>query len=196
MNTIDYATMSIAITSLIVALFSLHNSIRTYQFRVRQGQASTLFQVMERLETDEMRVIKHEIIYPFEGNNSGLSNSEVNQIQCWGAEMDIISLLVRNKIIDNEDFFRVYGDVIMRTAYRLAPFANSRRSSRGDQYWMEYQLLTVNILKIWRKQRQVGDYPQVIGLPNTEQQLTLEQLLGDPSFRRFLSANNVKLENI
>ncbi len=155
--------------ALIVSLVSAILSLLSYRIKRREPWVQALFNIMERIETTEMRTIRREIIYRFprESTTWEIKNTSLEKIEFaidrWGAEMDMLSLLFFSNQTDNIAFFEIYGDVILRSAYNLAPYVNEKRMERGEQFMLPFQKLSLEMVKIWSKRAKKGLYSKSIG---------------------------------
>jgi hypothetical protein len=85
-------------------------------------------------------------------------------------------------------FFRIYGDVFLRSVYQLAPYANSQRTLRGDQFWLPMSDLATKVIATWEKQVVFESYPAEIGIPHhSGLRLTPQVFAEDKEIQRFLA---------
>ncbi len=185
----------------VISLASIAVAVMVYLIRRRQPWAQALFHIVNTLESDEIRLIRHEIIYKCPNDDTGgwaAAGKDANQTQeaidKWGAYMDMLSLLYFTKQFNTTLFFNMYGDVIIRTAYKLAPYAYQQRPIRGEQFWLPFQELVLDLLKVWKKRSGKGKYPDRIGIPGAPDKVTREALLQNEKFRSFLQANSLKVK--
>lgn len=201
----DAVTVGFAFStiSLVFATGSLVVAVLNYLERRKQSWGQALFRIADRLENDEMRRIRHTIIYQYRQENAEQSaTAEPSQpsnqsgIDRWGAEMDLLALLFLSKLVDPSLFFHMYGDVVLRSAYALAPYVNKQRSIRGNQFWLPFQQLTAKLLKVWKKKTKKHwlwiiprntPYPETIGLPSSQHSITPSTFKADAEVTRFLN---------
>lgn len=200
MNPLDTQNIIIGI-ALIVSVISVCLSLLSYTIKRREPWAQALFNIMERVETSEMRQIRREIIYRFPRNSTTWEIQDIPikkiefAIDRWGAEMDMLSLLFFSNQTDNVAFFEIYGDVILRSAFNLAPYVNEKRMERGEQFMLPFQKISLEMVKIWSKRAKKGLYSKSIGIPGSETtEITPAQFARDRHILRFLSANSLKLK--
>ena len=189
--------------ALVLSLGSLAVAVLAYVISRPRTWAQILFRIVDRLETKEMRDIRHGVVYQYPKEEvpgwaaSGKSEEEtLAAINRWGAEMDLLALLFFTRQLDRVRFFEFYGDVLIRSAYKLAPHANRERLIRGEQFWLPFQQMTVELLRHWRRLARRRKYPERIGIPGSGEPMTLGDLKNDPEFRRFLQANGQRLPDL
>ncbi|HEX2897196.1 MAG TPA: hypothetical protein VHP63_04010 [candidate division Zixibacteria bacterium] len=196
-------TDAINIVNLITAgLFTIATFVLAYlayTIQKRQPWAQALFEIVKFLESDDVRHIRHDIIYkcPKDSGNTleieGIKPHEAKQsIDKWGMYMDMISLLYESKQLNNKLFFDMYGDVIIRTAYKLSSYAVAERKIRGDQFWLPFQRLVVDFLQFWKKYSRKSKYPLEMGIPGEQDKVTIQFFLNNQSFQTFIQANNIR----
>lgn len=184
----------IASASALIAFFA-------YLIRRREPWANALLSIMDRLEQTEIREIRRKIVYNYPREHDGdwrapdLNVDDTNAaINRWGAEMDLLALLYFSRQLDRVAFFEIYGDVVLRTAYKLAPYANRQREERGEQFWLPFQKLTLALLRLWNKRARKDKYPGTIGFPGSKERISPHELKNDHHLRRFLQANSLRLK--
>ena len=185
--------LGISLASPVIALLA-------YLIIRRQLWANALFAVVDRLETEEMRRIRHSEVYlrSFHEDEEQCkqetpNNKAAEDIDRWGTEMDLLGLLFFSRQLDVNLFFDMYGDVIIRSAFKLAPYGNRQRLIRGEQFWLAYQKLSLKMIQMWTKRSKRGTYPQDIGIPSTSERLNPDTIIQNAEMCRFLSANGVRL---
>lgn len=184
----------------IISLASVIIAILVYLIRRREPWGRALFEIVKTMESEKLRSIKKEVVYKYpidfqvDWAAEDRSPYETREaLERWGAEMDMLSLLYFSRQLNKVLFFEMYGDVIIRSAYRLASYVNEQRLKRGQQFWLPFQSLTLDLLRLWKERSEKGKFPSRIGFPDSPEELTLETLLGNVQFCRFLQANNRKL---
>jgi hypothetical protein len=184
----------------IISLTAVIITFLVYLIRRREPWGRALFEMAKIMESDELRSIRRNVVYKYpigfqeEWTAENLSVDQTRQaIDRWGVQMDMLSLLYFSRQLNKVLFFEMYGDVVIRSAYRLASYANRQRLKRGQQFWLPFQTLTLAILRLWKKRSKKGKFPSKIGFPDSSDGFTLETMLNDLEFRRFLQANNRSL---
>lgn len=186
----------LAISGAAISLFSAFIALLAYLITRRQLWANAIFQVVDRLESPEMRDIRYGVVYlyprdaPDQWAPPGRTPEKTKfDLDRWGAEMDLLSLLFFSNQLSRVLFFEMYGDVIIRSAYKLAPYANRQRLIRGDQFWLPFQKLSFVLLQMWSKRAKKRKYPGKIGIPGSSDQLAPEVLKSDVEFHQFLQTS-------
>lgn len=184
----------------IISIASVYVAILVYLIRKREPWGRSLFEIFKLMETKEMRHIRRQVVYACAPDQPGVwtapglnARNTHDAIDRWGAYMDMLSLLYFSRQLNRVLFFEMYGDVIIRSAYKLAHYANEQRLLRGEQFWLPYQLLTRDILRVWKRRVKRGSYPPSIGFAERPDELTVESMQANTELRRFLSANRRKL---
>ena len=154
--------------------------------------AQSLFKIADRLENEAMREIRKNHIYKYNPHEP----TDEEKINSWGAEMDMLSLLYFSRQLDKDKFFDMYGDVIIRSAYKLAGYGNVQREKRGKQFWLPFQKLSIDLFKRWILRVKHNDYPEKIGFPETPEKITLETLASDNDFKDFILANKARIPRV
>lgn len=164
----------LAVSSAIASVAALV-VLLTYLIRRREPWANALLSIMDRLETTEIRHIRRNVIYLYPRDHDGewhapdMDGQQTKAaIDLWGAEMDLLALLYFSKQLNRLAFFEIYGDVVLRTAYKLAPYANKQREERGEQFWLPFQKLTRALLILWSSRAKKNLYPETIGFAGLE----------------------------
>lgn len=195
------STIIIVVLSIFISLLSFIIALLVYLIRRREPWAQSLIKIMDRLETDEIRNIRRKIIYRIQRESEGewvATNHTPEQtkdgIDRWGAEMDLLALLYFSKQFNPVEFFEIYGDVVLRTAYQLAPYANKQRLERGEQFWLPFQKLTLALLGLWSKRANKGLYPEQIGFPGNPTRITPSEFKNDVHVRQFIQASSLKIK--
>ena len=104
----------------------------------------------------------------------------------------MLALLFFSKQFNRVEFFEIYGDVVLRTAYKLAYYANQQRLIRGEQFWLPFQKLTLELLKLWSMRAKKNQYPESIGFPECDTKITPNEFKNDTYIIKFLKANSLK----
>ncbi len=161
-----------------------------------QAWAESLSRISDRLETAEMRTIRHDIVYthrlkePATGPRAEVvTETERLAIDRWGAEMDVLAALFLSGTVDKVRFFETYGDVILRAGWQLAPYGNGERAHRGNQFWLPFQDLVLAHLELWQIRIRKGRYPESIALRGSKESISVSRMFEDGEVRRFLEAN-------
>lgn len=140
----------------ILSLVSIYIAFLVYLLRKREPWGRAYFEIVKQMEKEEFRIIRKKVIYNYpteyqeDWEAPDLTSEQTQEsIDKWGAQMDILSLLYFSRQLNKTLFFEMYGDVIIRSAYKLASYANAQRVQRGQQFWLPFQLLTIDLLKMW-----------------------------------------------
>ena len=67
--------------------------------------------------------------------------------------------------MEKRAFLLMYGDVVFRTIYQIAPYCNAQGRTRGPQFLLPIRMLTEEMVSLWRAEAKAGRYPLTIGFP-------------------------------
>jgi hypothetical protein len=184
----------------IISLASIYIAILMYHVRKREPWGRAYFEIVKLMEKDVIRKVRKKVIYNYPSKYQEdwtaprLTTEQTQEaIDKWGAQMDVLSLLYFSRQLNKILFFEMYGDVILRSAYKLACYANNQRIKRGQQFWLPFQLLTLDLVKVWKKRIKKGKYPVRIGFAKNKDGFTPDEFFGNVEIERFLLANKRKL---
>lgn len=176
---------AIAATASAVAAYLLYRNQKGW------NNSDAFLRITERLESKEMRDIRNHYVYAVQRDDaSEWEEAQRIAIDTWGAELERCATVILAEQVDMAAFFRIYGDVLLRSIYQLAPYANAQRAERGNQFWLPMSDLAARVIVTWKRQVLFGIYPGEIGLPHhPELRLTPEVFVEDSETRTFLSVS-------
>jgi hypothetical protein len=96
---------------------------------------------------------------------SGWTDEERHAVDAWCAHLDLCAALVLADQIEKRAFLLMYGDVVFRTIYQIAPYCNDQSRTRGSQFLLPIRMLTAEMVALWRAEARAGQYPLTIGFP-------------------------------
>lgn len=182
--------------SLVLSLGSAVTAFIALKLSRGQAWGESLARISDRLETTEMRQIRRELVYTYRSRDpasgpraEAIVEEERLAIDRWGAEMDILAAVFFSGTVDRVRLFETYGDVVLRSAWHLAPYANSERTNRGAQFWLPFQDLVLAHLGLWHSRSRTGRYPTSIVIRGTGEFISVNRMLQDKEVRLFLEAN-------
>jgi hypothetical protein len=150
---------------------AIASAIAAYLAYHRQNtamQSDALFRAVDRLESSDARNRRSRVIYDISRDDfASWSDDEREAVHTLAADLDFVALLVLSGKLDMAAFFSMYGDVMLRSAYKVAPYANSQRDLRGSQFLLPLSRLLVLVIVIWRREAHRGRFPWVIGIPQS-----------------------------
>lgn len=180
----------ISIIALIISVINLIIYVLMFLIRRKEPWAQSLINLVDRIENEELRRIRREVIYKLSRDDWSVNDMEKEEVEKkidrWGAEMDILALLYFSGQINKEGFFQLYGDVLIRTIYQLAPYANEQRRKRGKQFWLLFSRLGVEIKKEWERQVKKKKYPSAIRSPHMNDTISIKGFQSDGEVQDFL----------
>lgn len=151
--------------SIILSIISAIIAFSVYRLNMRQVSGDIIYRIIERFETPHMRDLRRTIYSLERDKFLEWDNETQRKVDMWGAELDVVStVLVQEANVIA--FFQLYGDVILRSIYQVAPYGNHQRITRGRQFLLPLEKFGGQILNIWKKSVKKREYPSVIGLPN------------------------------
>ena len=178
----------IATISIVISLASVLVAYSLFRLSMRQVSGDVIHRVIDRLEEPSMRKLRRSIYNIDRNQFSNWDESFQQDVDKWGAELDVIATLLTQEG-DLKAFFFLYGDVILRSIYQIAPYGNSQRTQRGAQFWLPVERLGNRMLKIWEKSAKKGEYPRVIGVPSTSTiSIAIETFVSDMHCQSFIRA--------
>jgi hypothetical protein len=170
-----------ALSSLAVALM-VHRSQRSWHI------SDTLMAVVTRLEEPSCRGYRDTVYHLRERRLSfaDWTLEERAAVDSWGAELDVVSLLLMADQVDMSMFLALYGDVALRSIYIIAPYANSQRQIRGEQFLIPARRVTAQLVTAWRRSSKSGKYPASIAFKYGGGQLDIKAFASDSDIRAFM----------
>ncbi|MGH8601733.1 MAG: DUF4760 domain-containing protein [Gammaproteobacteria bacterium] len=164
----DEATpLTIAATSLlsVAALGSALAATIAVRLQRRWHSADAFFRIAQVFETPDFRQYRSLIYNLNRDEYSSWSDEQVNAVNAWCAHLDLVATLVQEGQINERALLNMYGDVLLRTVYQIAPYCNHQITIRGRQFLLPLRILTTQMIKLWRKRAQRKRYPITIGFP-------------------------------
>jgi hypothetical protein len=131
----------------------------------RWGAADTFIRISEKFETAQARANRRAVYDLHRADYDEWTDDERAATEAWCAHLDLVAVLYRANQINRQSLFLMYGDVILRTTYQIAPYWVSQATTRGPQFLLPLRQMMPDLLKRWRLGVRVGDYPDVIGFP-------------------------------
>ena len=155
-----------AIAAAIAAGLSAYAALLAHRRQRSYGVADTLLRVSERLDSPENAQVKDEIYKLWDRRDRfrTWSSEERKRVDRWCAQLDLIALLLASEQLDLDAFFSMYGDVLLRSVYIVAPYANWQRDERGRQFLLPLSQLAGRLIADWRRLADKDHYPRQIGL--------------------------------
>lgn len=154
-----------AFLAAIAAAASALAAIALNRLEQRWGSADAFMRVSDRFEADHLRAARR-LIYSVDRDEFEKWTEETRQtVEAWTAHLDLVAVLIRARQLDVHSFFGMYGDVVMRTIYQVAPYCRHEAQIRGEQYLLPLRLLTNDFLRLWRCEVKRQRYPWTIGFP-------------------------------
>lgn len=131
----------------------------------RWGASDAFLRIADQFEREAFRKYR-TIIYQIDRNDFGSwSDEQAESVNAWCAHLDLIATLIRANQISKVAFLNLYGDVVLRTIYQIAPYCNHQIAVRGKQFLLPLRLLTADLVRTWRKRAHRHRYPLTIGFP-------------------------------
>ncbi len=176
-----------SIASAIAAGFAVWISILANRRQRAEGLSGVLLAVSERLDSSDNAHLKDEIYKLGERREryDEWSDEERHQVDNWCAHLDLVALLLMSEQLDMRAFFAIYGDVVLRSVYIVAPYAIGQRAERGEQFLLPLSRLTERLLREWRRLERKRFYPHRIGLKYADVTLTRRSLANDRYVSQF-----------
>lgn len=172
----DYASVAIAGFGTVAAIASARAAvILTTSQRVWEA-ADAYMRISERFESDTFRSYRRKIYALDRSSYTTWADDERQAVEDWCAHLDLVSILVLGSQLNLDALFKMYGDVIIRTIYQIAPYCRHQESLRGEQFLLPLRMLTELLLKHWSREARKGRYPLVVGFP-TQPDIKLSVLL-------------------
>lgn len=182
----DVYSSLVATLSIIISVVSAIIAYSIYRLNTRQVSGDVIYRIIEQFESLAMRDVRRAIYTLDRDDFSQWDNDVLRKVDMWGAELDVVATILyqEEKMIP---FFMLYGDVILRSIYQLAPYANQQRTMRGRQFLLPLERFGWQMLKIWRRTSKRGVYPTVIGIPNWPKvSLSYDSYMTDRDCQNFL----------
>lgn len=154
-----------AAMSAIAAISSATTAIVVARMQHKKGNVDAFFKLMERFESTELRQYRYQIYSLDRNRQEDWTDKQREAVTAWSAHLDLVASLILSRQVDRRQVFEMYGDVIIRSIYQLAPYCRAEFPSRGTQYLLAVRRLSNWIPNYWRKEILRGSYPSVIGLP-------------------------------
>lgn len=187
----DTPSLALVIISTISAFAAIASALiarAVYQTTKKRHFVDSLLTIVDRIESEEKREIRR-IVYQLDRSSFEKWEPDIiRKVDEWCAELDLISLLLLSNNIDPDSFFKMYGDVFIRSIYQIAPYVNKQRETRGRQFLLLLSECGRRILRLWKRHRWCFLYPREIKLPAPNSILLSPSILRkDDECRKFLS---------
>jgi hypothetical protein len=131
----------------------------------RWGATDAFLRIADQFERDAYRSYR-SIVYAINRDAfRDWTDEQTKAVDAWCAHLDLVAVLVQSNQINETIFLNLYGDVMLRTIYQIAPYCNYQITIRGKQFLLPLRLLAVDMVKIWRKRAAKRRYPLTIGFP-------------------------------
>ncbi|SKD26583.1 hypothetical protein [Mycobacteroides abscessus] len=115
------------------------------------SQIDALIKVAEWFREPDVVASRKRIYSLIRVEHEKWGEDDKNAIDIWVAYVDIVATLIITKNISRKDFIRMYGDVIFRTLYILAPFVGKNLDNFGQQYLKSTRIVLPSLIKDWNK---------------------------------------------
>jgi hypothetical protein len=134
----------------------------------RWGTADAFLRIYDQFESPLFREHRR-LIYELDRAGYGQwSPDDRAAVDAWCAHLDLVATLVQAGQLDLLSVLNMYGDVMLRTIYQVAPYCNSQGRTRGRQFLLPMRLLTTDLVTLWRKRASKHRFPLTIGFPSQE----------------------------
>lgn len=140
-----------ATASAIAAISSAVTVAIALRAQRRHNSADAYLRVSSQFETDRFREYRSTIYALDRGGFEGWTKEEMVAVDTMCAHLDLLAVLIRARQLDKTSIFEMYGDVVMRIIYQVAPYCNHQIAVRGKQFMLPLRLLTTDLVKFWRK---------------------------------------------
>lgn len=176
----------VSVISIIISVVSAILSYNLYRLNTRQVSGDIIYRVIEQLEAPQMREIRRAV-YALERDDFLEWDSDtLRKVDTWGAELDVVATVLFQEA-DMKAFFQLYGDVIIRSIYQIAPYGNHQRTVRGKQFLLPLEKFGWKMIRIWKISIKKREFPTVIGLPNWPKvSLSVDTFKTDKDCQNFL----------
>jgi hypothetical protein len=162
----EEARILVSALAAVAAVASAVVAVAVARMHRRKGSADAFIQLSSRFELEEFRNYRITI-YQLDRHAYGSWNDdEKRAVDAWCAHLDLVAVLVRTGQLDRVALLDMYGDVIMRTLYQIAPYCNAQVKHRGTQFLLPVRKFTGKMVRLWRKQAIKRQYPLTIGFPS------------------------------
>lgn len=154
-----------AVASAVAGVSSALTALLAIRLQKRWGATDVFIRIAEQLENPELR--KHRrVVYSIDRNAfETWTPEQTASVDAWCAHLDLVSVLAQSRQVDKVAFLNLYGDVVLRTIYQVAPYCNHQVEIRGSQFLLPLRLLTGDLVRLWRKRSRRHYYPTIIGFP-------------------------------
>lgn len=134
-----------------LALVSLTGAWLTARLSHRAGQVDALLKVAEWFREPDVVEARKRIYALDRDNYNDWQEADKKAVDIWVAYVDIVSTLVITRNIDRSDLIRMYGDVLFKTVYLLAPYVCQNQARLGHQYLKSTQIALPSLIRDWEK---------------------------------------------
>ncbi|WP_173076581.1 hypothetical protein [Phytohabitans rumicis] len=165
MSANDFATVAVAVAAALAGFSSAIAAALAVRLQRRWGSTDAFLRIAQQFETPEFR--KHRtVIYNLERDSfQSWSEEETAAVNAWCAHLDLVAVLIQSRQVGKVAFLNLYGDVVLRTIYQIAPYCNHQITIRGKQFLLPVRLLSGTLVRTWRKRAGGRRYPITIGFP-------------------------------
>jgi hypothetical protein len=182
MSTIVWSTLLPASLSAIAALSSAATALIVARIQYQKNATDAFFKVMDRFESVELRKIRYTIYALDRDSYAAWTADEIDAVATWSAHIDLVASLIVGKQINGRQTFELYGDVLVRSIYILAPYCQNQLPLRGTQYLIALRKLSNRLPRLWKEVMIKDAYAGVILIPgNPQVKITPSLLRSDRS---------------
>jgi hypothetical protein len=164
-NSLDWLSLAAAVAAAVAGIGAAIAAALTARQQQRWGATDAFLRVADQFERESFRNYR-SIIYEIDRNAfQTWSDEQVKAVNAWCAHLDLVATLVQAHQINEIAFLNLYGDVVLRTIYQIAPYCNHQIGIRGKQFLLPLRLLAGDLVRTWRKRAKRRRYPLTIGFP-------------------------------
>lgn len=132
----------------------------------RKSAADAFLHLSARFELPEFRHYRVTIYRLDREEYESWTDEEKQAVDAWCAHIDLVAVLTQAGQLDRLSILNMYGDVIMRSLYQIAPYCNAQIRHRGGQFLLPTRMFTADMVRLWRRQAARRKYPLTIGFPS------------------------------
>jgi hypothetical protein len=162
----QWIPLVISASSALASAGSAAIAIAATRLQQRRGTVEAFTKISNVFETKDFRRYRVAIYQLDRMAFTSWSEAECHAVDAWAAHLDLIAVLIQAKQLNRESILNMYGDVIARTLYQIAPYCNAQVKIRGRQFMLPTRVFVREFVKLWRRQAEKNLYPLTIGFPS------------------------------
>ncbi len=179
----------------LVALASMVVTYYLYRDSRHWQRVDAFLRIVDRLETPDKRDLRKSVYNLDRLAFTQWTTDQQRNAEMWIAELDLIAILILNQHVHLRALCEMYGDVLVRSAYQLAPYIARAREDKGRQFALPFGRATFLLEATWRRGIGKRIFPEEIRLQQGARPICLTpDIMAADEHCKTLSASGFRLD--